>query len=271
MTRSAERPLEPMEHPWHTSGALATLTRPRTRSASASHAAAMLLDYLVRGSSNGQGWVSGSRRRIATAERLSEWDVRVGIAWLLEWGWIERRQAAEPASAHYRLTAAFAKAVEAAGEEVSRSLTPHLPTPSPHHELRARAAPISPEILSACTRRDLMERLFKLNERPKRRGRGYSEPVLRATAVALHCFIQAALRRNEPCLASLRGLARETGFTFRSANRARARLIGWGLLTEQDGECALDHARLAQLLSDEGVDLPLAPAVHRRQGRHHDD
>lgn len=268
MNRSAERSLEPMDHPGHTSGALLTLARLRTRSGTAAHAVAILLDYLARSSSNSQGWVSGSRRRIATAERLSEWDVRVGFARLLEWGWIERQHAASPASAHYRLTAAFTVAVEAAG--ISRILRPHLPTFLPHDERVAHAAPISPEILRACTRRHLMERLLNLNERPKRYGRGYSKAVLRTTAIALHAFLHSALPQDSSCLASLRGLARETGLTFRSAKRARARLTGWGLLTEHHGACTINVPRLAQFLFEDGMDLPPSPAINRRRGRHRD-
>ncbi len=116
-----------------------------------------------------------------------------------------------------------------------------------------------------------MQRLVKLNERPKRHGRGYSKPILRGTAVALHWFLQAALQHGEPVVASLRGLARETGLTFRSAKRARARLIVWGLLAERDGAFALDYMRLAQWRFEEGAELPPAPAIHhRRRGRHYD-
>lgn len=116
-----------------------------------------------------------------------------------------------------------------------------------------------------------MQRLDTLNERPKRHGRAYSKAVLRATAVALHWFLQAALQHGEPVVASLRGLARETGLTFRSAKRARARLIVWGLLAERDGAFSLDYARLAQWLFEEGAELPPAPAIHHgRRGRHHD-
>ena len=140
---------------------------------------------------------------------------------------------------------------------------------------RTHDAPITPEIsglLRACTWQRLMQRLVKLNERPKRHGGGYSKTVLRGTAVALHWFIQAALRRDEPRFTSLRGLARETGLTFRSAKTdasAAHRLGPAGRAGRRT--CAGLHARLAQWLFEEGVELPPAPAIHhRRRGRHHD-
>lgn len=108
---------------------------------------------------------------------------------------------------------------------------------------------------------DFIQRLVTLNERPKRHGRGYSKTVLRGTAIALHCFIEAALRRDEPRFTSLRALAHETGLTFRSAKHARARLITWGLLTEQGGTYALNHACLAKMLFEDQA----APAVSRRR------
>ncbi len=218
--------------------------------------------------------MNGSRRRNAKALRLSEWEVRVGFADLARWGWIEKRPCAERAGAHYRLTTAFVEAVEAAGEQVSQILEPYLPIRSPADGSRTHDAPIPPEIsglLRTCTWQRLMQWLVKLNERPKRRARGYSKPILRATAVVLHWFIQAALQHGEPVVATLRGLARETGLTFRSARRARARLIVWGLLAERDGAFALDYVRLAQWLFEEGVELPPAPAIQQpRRGRHHD-
>ena len=270
----AEPAREPVEDAGDTLSALVTVTRCRTEGARLTYVAAILLADLVRASGAGKRWMNGSRRRIAKALRLSEWEVRVGFADLTRWGWIEKRPCAERAGAHYRLTTAFAEAVEAAGEEVSQILERYLPIYSPADESRTYDAPISPEIselLRACTWQRLMQWLVKLNERPKRHGSGYSKTVLRATAVAFHWFIQAAPQHGEPVVASLRGLARETGLTFRSAKRARARLIVWGLLVERDGAFALDYMRLAQWRFEEGAELPPAPAIHhRRRGRHHD-
>ena len=133
-----------------------------------------------------------------------------------------------------------------------------------------RSRPNLAERLRAYAWQHLMQRFLTLNERTKRYGRGYSKPVLRGAAIVLHWFIQAALRQGERRVASLRGLAQETGLTFRSAKQARARLIAWGLLAEQNGAWVLDYMRLAQLLFEEGAELPSAPAVDRRRGRHHD-
>lgn len=271
---TAEQAREPVEDAGDTLSALVTMTRSRTGGARATHVAVILLADLVRASGAGKRWMNSSRRRIAKALRLSEWDVRVGFADLARWGWIEKRPCAERAGAHYRLSTAFAEAAEAAGEKVSRVLQEYLPMRCSPDELRAHATPTSPKIfesLRACTWQRLMQRLVKLNERPKRHRGGYSKTVLRATAVMLHWFIQVALRDGEPLVTSLRGLARETGLTFRSARRTRARLIAWGLLAERDGAFALDYMRLAQWLFEEGVELPPAPAIHhRRRGRHHD-
>ncbi|MGH8655047.1 MAG: hypothetical protein ACREYE_24040 [Gammaproteobacteria bacterium] len=138
--------------------------------------------------------MSGSRRRIAKAACLTEWEVRVALDQLIQWGWIERRQTAEHASVHYRLTPAFAEAVELAGEEASgivRQYVRDAPIEPP-----ARATPISPDLtehLRAYAWQHLMQRLLIINERPKRYGRGYSKPVLRGTAITLHWFIQAVL------------------------------------------------------------------------------
>jgi hypothetical protein len=225
---TAEQTREPVQHAGDTLSALVTVTRSRTKGARLTYVAAILLADLIRASGAGKRWMNGSRRRIAKALRLSGWEVRVGFADLARWGWIEKRPCAERAGAHYRLTTAFAEAVEAAGEEVSQILEQYLPICSPADEFRTHDAPIPPEIselLRACTWQRLMQRLVKLNKRPKRHGRGYSKPILRGTAVALHWFIQAALGDGEPLITSLRGLARETGLTFRSAKRARARLI----------------------------------------------
>ena len=224
--------------------------------------------YLVRGSSAAKGWVSGSRRRIAKTGDLTEWQVRAALDHLVTWGWIERREAAARAGAHYRVTAAFLEAVEGAGDEVHGSSDRTLPY---MRSAMNRAHPLprsrlsSSGICAPTRRQDLIQRLVTLNERPKRHGRGYSKTVLRGTAIALHCFIQAALRGDEPRFTSLRGLAHETGLTFRSAKRARARLITWGLLTAQDGTYALDHARLAKMLFEDQAALPSAPAVSRRR------
>ncbi|MGH8566832.1 MAG: hypothetical protein ACREXU_02170 [Gammaproteobacteria bacterium] len=271
---TVERSREPVAHTGYMVSALVAMTRFRTKSARTSHVAAILLAFFVQTSATGKVWVDGSRRRIAKTEGWSEWEVRVGLAELARWGWIERRHTPDRLSARYRLTAAFVEAVEAAGEEVSRILHEYIPIHSSPGEFRTHAAPISSDIsapLRDFTRQSLMQRLVKLNGSPKRHGRGYSKAVLRATAVAFHWFIQAALQHDEPVVASLRGLARETGLTFRSAKRARARLIVWGLLAEQDGGFSLDYVRLAQWLFEEGVELPPTPAIqHRRRGRHHD-
>ena len=187
---------------------------------------------------------------------------------LVKWGWIEKREAAERAGAHYRVTTAFVEAVEGAGEEVHSILGQYVDLHAFRNEPGARADAITRKLfghLRIYTPQDLIQRLVTLNERPKRYGRGYSKTVLRGTAIALHCFIQAALRRDEPRFTSLRELAHDTGLTFRSAKHARARLITWGLLTEQDGTYALDHARLAKMLFEDQAALPSAPAVSRRR------
>lgn len=249
------------------------LTRARTQSASTSHAAAILLAYVLRIWAARTGWVNGSRRRIAKAARLTEWQVRVALDQLNQWGWIERRQTADHVSVHYRLTPALAEAVELAGEEVSGIVRQYVRHGNAPIEPPARATPISPDLtehLRAYAWQHLMQRLLTLNERPKRYGRGYSKPVLRGTAITLHWFIQAALQQADPLVASLRGLARKTGLTFRSAKQARTRLIAWGLLAEQNGAWVPDYMRLAQLLFEEGAELPSAPAVHRRRVKHHD-
>jgi hypothetical protein len=259
---------EAVEQSVHTFGALLTLTRSRIRSTNVSHAAATLLRYLVRGSSAAKGWRSGSRRRIAKTGDLTEWQVRAALDHLVTWGWIERREAAARAGAHYRVTAAFLEAVEGAGDEVHGILGPYVALHAFRNEPGASGAAITPKLsghLRKYTPQDLIQRLVTLNERPKRHGRGYSKTVLRGTANALHCFIQAALRGDEPRFTSLRGLAHETGLTFRSAKHARARLITWGLLTAQDGTYALDHARLAKMLFEDQAALPSTPAVSRRR------
>lgn len=255
----ADHGAKPAEHHGHTLGLLLMLTRSR--------AAAILLEYLLRHSRAWEGWVSGSRRRIAKAACLTEWEVRVALDQLIQWGWIERRQT------HYRLTSAFVEAVELAGEEVSGIVRQYGRRGNAPIEPPARAPPISPDLaerLRAYAWRDLMQRFLTLNELTKRYGRGYSKAVLRGAAIVLQWFIQAALRQGERRVASLRGLARETGLTFRSAKQARARLIVWGLLAEQNGAWVLDYMRLAQLLFEEGAELPSAPAVDRRRGRDQD-
>ncbi|MGH8633698.1 MAG: hypothetical protein ACRET7_06145 [Burkholderiales bacterium] len=217
--------------------------------------------------------MSGSRGRIAKAACLTEWEVRVALDQLIQWGWIEQRHTADHVSVHYRLTAAFAEAVELACEEVSGIVRQYVRRGNAPIEPPACATPMSPDLaehLRAYAWQHLMQRLLTLNERPKRYGRGYSKPVLRGTAVTLHWFIQAALQQAEPLVASLRGLARKTGLTFRSAKQARARLIAWGLLAEQNGAWIPDYMRLAQLLFEEGAELPSGPAVDRRRGSHRD-
>jgi len=154
--------------------------------------------------------VSGSRRRIAKAACLTEWEVRVALDQLIQCGWIERRQTADHISVHYRLTLAFAEAVALAGEEVSGIVRQYFRRGNAAIESPARAAAISPDLaenLRAYAWQHFMQRLLTLNERPKHYGRGYSKPVLRGTAITLHWFIQAALQQGEPHVASLRGLA----------------------------------------------------------------
>ena len=56
------------------------------------------------------------------------------------WGWIERRQTANHASVHYRLTPAFAETVEMACEEVSAILRQCIPLGTTSNELRADTA-----------------------------------------------------------------------------------------------------------------------------------
>jgi len=171
----------PVEHEGYIFGPLLMLTRARTQSASTSHAAAILLAYVLRIWAARKGWVNGSRRRIAKAARLTEWEVRVAFDQLVKWGWIERRQTANHASVHFRLTPAFAETVELASEEVSGILRQCIPLGATPNEPRADATPISPEIserLCAYAWQHLMQRFLTLNERTKRYGRGYSKPHL---------------------------------------------------------------------------------------------
>ena len=128
---TAEQAREPVAHAGDTLSALVTVTRSCTEGERLTYVAAILLADLVRASGAGRRWMNGSRRRIAKALRLSEWEVRVGFADLARWGWIEKRPCVERAGAHYRLTTAFAEAVEAAGEEVSQILEQYLPIRSP--------------------------------------------------------------------------------------------------------------------------------------------
>lgn len=226
----------------------------------------MLLRYMLDTQPAPDGYMECSRRQLTRALPLTERELRTALKRLHQCGWLERRPGGKGTSAHYRLTPAFAEFAETTRVRPHHMARRH-GNGETHMQVPANGTPEFAEHLRGYAWQHLMQRLLTLNERPKRYGRGYSKPVLRGTAIALHWFI----RQNEPIVvASLRGLAQETGLTFRSAKHARARLIAWGLLTEQDGALALDYARLAQLLFEDRLLLPPTPAIHRHRGRHHD-
>ncbi|MGH8645807.1 MAG: LexA family protein [Gammaproteobacteria bacterium] len=102
---------------------------------------------------------------------------------------------------------------------------------------------------------EILARLFAANE--ARRGPGYNRRLLRSLGRCLHAVLAAAAgSAGAPVSLSLRGLAKATGISFRSARIARDRLVAWEVLIDEAGGYRIGYSPLHDILYNAVLPAP---------------
>lgn len=104
---------------------------------------------------------------------------------------------------------------------------------------------------------EILVRLFAANE--ARRGPGYNRRLLRSLGRCLHAVLAAAAgSAGAPVSLSLRGVAKATGMSFRSARIARDRLVAWEVLIDEAGGYRIRYSHLHDILYNAVLPAPNA-------------
>lgn len=225
------------------------------------HNIAMVFDHLLHGSGTGTESVRCPRRTTAPELGLTVKEFRTALQALIDRGWIERHPAlSRNAPAAYRVTPTGLELLRG-GNGSLEILGAQNPDATEHPRSNDESTidkPPDPRV-HRLSQHEIVVRLFAANE--TRRGPRYNRRLLRSVGRCLHAVLAFA---GAPVLLSVRGIAKATGMSFRSARIARDRLVAWEVLVDEAGGYRIRYSPLHDILCNAVLPPPNARSPSAR-------